>query len=56
MGKRQAVSLPYQDIRLDSPQPMMMSWVGVERVCRASGVIKEVRVLRYSWQFFNLSV
>ncbi len=56
MGKGQAVSLVYQGIRLDSPHPMITSCVGIERVCRASGVIADERVLRYSWQFFNMSV
>ncbi len=56
MGKGHAVSLLYQGIRFGSPQPIITSDVAVGRVCRPSSVMEDERALRYSWQFFNMSV
>ena len=51
MGKGQAVAEAYMGIREGEPQPMMAMKVGVGRFRRESGVMEEVRVRRYSWQY-----
>lgn len=51
MGNGQAVWDMYIGIRVGEPWPTIAMKVGVGRARRESGVIEEVRVRMYSWQF-----
>ena len=51
MGNGQPVEVAYIGIRVGAPCPIMQMKVGVGRRRRDSGVMEEVRVRMYSWQF-----